>query len=99
MSTNIGSPKERRALTPAEYHASTVFQARMEALNRMELSRLELEEPECECQQTDVDLFDSHGCELHNPNSKWNVALRQVSMMDRYEVYTTEPVEVQECPF
>lgn len=23
-------------------------------------------EPECTCEQTDVDLFDARGCELHN---------------------------------
>jgi len=39
------------------------------------LRRLEEEadqEPECECQQTDVDRFDARGCPLHDPRSAWN---------------------------
>jgi hypothetical protein len=40
---------------------------------------VESQEPECECRQTDVDLFDATGCELHNPASPWNVQLRAVT--------------------
>jgi hypothetical protein len=46
---------------------------------------VESQEPECECQQTDVDLFDAAGCEFHNPASPWNVRLRAVTAIQRYE--------------
>jgi hypothetical protein len=39
---------------------------------------LALEEPEpvCTCQQTDVDLFDARGCELHYDMSAYNCRMR-----------------------
>ena len=43
------------------------------------------EEPECECQQTDVDLFDPRGCELHDSRSRYNRALTMVEKYDRNE--------------
>jgi hypothetical protein len=46
---------------------------------------LESQEPECECRQTDVDLFDSRGCEYHDSNSPWNVRLRAVTMVQQYQ--------------
>ena len=46
---------------------------------------VESQEPECECQQTDVDLFDAEGCEFHNPASPWNVRLRAVIAIQQYE--------------
>jgi hypothetical protein len=42
-------------------------------------------EPECECHQSDADLFDALGCEFHNPNSPWNVRLRAVTAMQMCE--------------
>jgi hypothetical protein len=33
-------------------------------------------EPACDCRQTDVDMFDPRGCEVHDGNSPWNVRLR-----------------------
>ena len=46
---------------------------------------LELKEPECECHQTDVDLFDAFDCPVHDPNSPWNVRLRAVTAVQMYE--------------
>ena len=46
---------------------------------------LESQEPECECRQTDVDLFDSRGCGIHDSNSPWNVRLRAVTMVQQYQ--------------
>jgi hypothetical protein len=46
---------------------------------------VEGQEPECECHQSDVDLFDAVGCELHNPASPWNVRLRAVTVDQEYE--------------
>ena len=48
---------------------------------------LEDQEPECECVQTDADLFNSCGCEYHDSNSPWNVRRRQVTavQMDEQE--------------
>jgi hypothetical protein len=46
---------------------------------------VEDQEPECECSQSDADLFDAAGCEFHNPNSPWNVRLRAVTAMQTYE--------------
>src|ERR1700694_5982664 len=37
---------------------------------------VESKEPECDCHQSDVDLFDAAGCEFHNPASPWNVRRR-----------------------
>jgi hypothetical protein len=54
------------------------------------LRLLEDQEPECECVQTDVDLFDSCGCEHHDSNSSWNVRRRQVTAVQRYEIMTRE---------
>jgi hypothetical protein len=68
-------------------------------VNRLGRRLIEMEdqEPRCTCTQTDVDLFDARGCELHDPESWWNVALRAVTPAERYEQY--EPVVAQECPF
>jgi hypothetical protein len=46
---------------------------------------LELSEPDCECHQTDVDLFDAFDCPVHDPNSPWNVRLRAVTAVQMYE--------------
>jgi hypothetical protein len=43
------------------------------------------QEPECECSQTDVDLYDPRGCEYHDPASPWNVRLREVKAAQQYE--------------
>ena len=37
---------------------------------------VESQEPECQCSQTDGDLFDPRSCEYHNSASAWNVRLR-----------------------
>ena len=42
-------------------------------------------EPLCTCIQTDVDLFEPLGCELHDPSSEWNQRRRSVTMRERYE--------------
>jgi hypothetical protein len=49
------------------------------------LEAVESQEPECECHQSDVDLSDAAGCELHNPVSRWNVRLREVTVVEDYE--------------
>ena len=49
-----------------------------------QLLELEAEAP-CTCHQTDVDLFDSHGCDFHDPHSPWNVRLRAVTSIQQYE--------------
>ena len=81
----------------AEYERFTMESAKLRTFQRRELDLLEMQEPPCECEQTDVDLFDATGCEFHNPNSSWNTALRAVTPAQRYEVY--EPAAAQECPF
>jgi hypothetical protein len=43
---------------------------------------LELE-PECECSQTDADLFDPRGCPYHDAMSPWNVRLRAVTAVQQ----------------
>jgi hypothetical protein len=43
------------------------------------IANLETQEPECECRQTDVDLFDARGCELHDSGSRWNERPRAVT--------------------
>ena len=43
------------------------------------------QEPDCECRQTDVDIFDPRGCEYHDSRSEWNVRLRAVTAMQQYE--------------
>jgi hypothetical protein len=40
---------------------------------------VESQEPECECAQTDVDLFDPRGCEYHDSMSPRNVRLRAMT--------------------
>ena len=45
---------------------------------------VESQEPECECSQTDVDLFDPRGCEYHDSTSPWNVRRRAVTMIQQY---------------
>ena len=42
-------------------------------------------EPECECRQTDVDLFDSLGCPCHDSMSPWNLRLRALTAVQQYE--------------
>lgn len=60
---------------------------------------LEDQEPGCTCTQTDVDLFDARGCELHDPESFWNVDLRAVTTREQYEQYEPTGIEPVECPF
>lgn len=55
------------------------------AAEKAELAELETMEPECTCAQTDVDLFDSCGCELHDSRSPWNALRRSLTMTARYE--------------
>ena len=74
--------------------------ARAEALRRHEdaigVAELLDREPPCTCQQTDVDLFDARGCELHDESSAWNTAYRAVTVAERYY----EAMEdTDECPF
>lgn len=49
------------------------------------VEEVEGQEPECECRQTDADMFDAEGCEFHNPASPWNVRLRAVTAIQQYE--------------
>ena len=56
-------------------------------------------EPECECRQTDVDLFDARGCELHDPNSPYHVRLRALTAVERLEADPPVVGEPTECPF
>jgi hypothetical protein len=46
---------------------------------------VESQEPECECRQTDADMFDARGCEFHDPASPWNVRLRAVTAIQLYD--------------
>jgi hypothetical protein len=46
---------------------------------------VEDQEPECECSQSDADLFEAASCEFHNRNSPWNVRLRAVTAVQRYD--------------
>jgi hypothetical protein len=46
---------------------------------------VESQEPECECSQTDVDLFDQRGCEYHDSTSPWNMRLRAVTMAQQFK--------------
>jgi hypothetical protein len=58
---------------------------------------VESQEPDCECQQTDVDRFDVGGCELHNPASPWNVRLRAVTAVQEDEGTTQSAASCEEC--
>jgi hypothetical protein len=49
------------------------------------IADVESQEPECECRQTDVDLFDGSACEFHNPSSRWNERLRAVTAIQEFE--------------
>ena len=49
------------------------------------IAEVENQEPECECQQTDVDLSDARGCDFHDPASPWNMRLRAVIGIQKYE--------------
>jgi hypothetical protein len=59
----------------------------------------EAPEPECECRQTDVDLFDARGCEFHDPDSRWNVAQRGITDIQRVERYEAASAADESCPF
>ena len=43
------------------------------------------EEPECTCSQSDVDLFDARGCELHDDASRWNRIRRSITAVRKHE--------------
>lgn len=47
-------------------------------------------EPECECRQADVDVFDATGCPYHDTRSTWNVRRRQITAAQEYEPMTKE---------
>ena len=57
---------------------------------RCAVAAVESHEPECECTQTDVDLFDSRGCEFHDSRSHWNAQHRAVEAVQEYERYQKE---------
>jgi hypothetical protein len=46
---------------------------------------VESQEPECECRQTDADMFDARGCEFHDPTSPWNVRLLAMTAIQQYD--------------
>ena len=58
---------------------------------------VESQEPECDCHQSDVDLFDAVGCEFHNPASLWNVRLRAVTAVQKYDATSQDPPSGGEC--
>jgi hypothetical protein len=58
---------------------------------------VENQEPECECRQAEVDLFDAAGCEFHNPASPWNVRLRAVTAVQEYEATPQDAASRGEC--
>jgi hypothetical protein len=58
---------------------------------------VEDQEPECECRQTDVDMFDTAGCEFHNSASPWNVRLRAVTAVQEYEAAPQGAGPLGEC--
>ena len=48
---------------------------------------LSMEEPDCDCHQSDVDLFDARGCPAHDVMSPWNSRLRALTAVQEYERY------------
>jgi hypothetical protein len=62
----------------------------LELCTECALQLLEDQEPECECTQTDADVFDACGCPCHDSMSPWNVRRRQVTAVQRYEIMTRE---------
>jgi hypothetical protein len=58
---------------------------------------VESHEPECECRQTDVNVFDAAGCEFHNPASPWNVRLRAVTAVQEHEAAPQDAASRGEC--
>ena len=58
---------------------------------------VESQEPECDCQQTDIDVFDAAGCEFHNPASPWNMRLRAVTAVQEHEVTPQDAGSRGEC--
>ena len=63
------------------------------------VERVESQEPECECTQTDVDLFDAASCECHNPASPWNVRLRAVTAVQEYDATPQDAASRGDCEF
>lgn len=61
------------------------------------------DEPDCTCQQTDVDQFDARGCEYHDPASEWNrrqraaelAKLAELAKVEAREVYRPAPEDVE----
>jgi hypothetical protein len=64
---------------------------------RCAVEAVESQEPECECHQTNVDLFDVAGCEFHNPASPWNMRLRAVTAVQEHEVTPQDAGSRGEC--
>jgi hypothetical protein len=57
------------------------------------IAELESQEPDCECRQTDVDLFDARGCELHHASSPRSLSVREVADVTRHDALN------EDCPF
>ena len=87
------------AANPQSQLPAVDVEARLDALVRQECDELFDREPDCECTQTDVDLFDASGCELHDPHSPYNVRLRALTGVERLEAYPPAVGEPTECPF
>lgn len=90
MATN---PLKALPVAEAEFRQ----QALERATQYQQLCKLEAHEPECECQQTEVDLFNSRGCPAHDRNSAWNVALRSLAPTEVLDQYAGD--EPEDCPF
>jgi hypothetical protein len=54
-------------------------------------------EPECSCRQTDVDLADARGCELHDSQSQYRRQAEKPLAVERPE--QSEPATSEEVPF
>ena len=63
---------------------------------RCALESVESQEPDCGCSQADVDLFDSRGCELHDPASPWNLRVQAVTLIRDHEVSAQSPTSTTE---
>ena len=87
------------AASPQSQLPAVDVEARLDALVRQERDELFGREPDCECTQNDADLLDARGCELHDPNSSYNVRLRALTAVERLEAYPPVVGEPTECPF
>jgi hypothetical protein len=77
--------QRENVVTAAELAAEATEELALFGTTSRAFQALEQDAAFCACRQTDAELFSPRGCEVHDPNSRFNVRLRAVTSVQMFE--------------